>query len=64
MSKPLPGIDVPVIDQTGRMTQVWYDYFFSRQKLSQLPDVSLVPPTNNQVLIWNSTTKLWTPGAN
>jgi len=62
---PFPGRDVPVFDRnTGLMLQTWYDYFSARQKLTQLPDVSTVAPTNGQVLIYNSTTKLWTPGAN
>jgi hypothetical protein len=65
MVKPLPSLDVPVVDtKTGQMTQVWFDYFFQHQRLSQMPDVSPVAPTNGQVLIYNSTTKLYTPGAN
>ena len=65
MAKPLPNLDVPVIDlQTGFMTQAWYEYFQSRKGLANLPDVSTTAPTNGQVLIYNSTTKLWTPGAN
>lgn len=65
MAKPLPNLDVPVIDiQTGYMTQAWYEYFQSRKGLANLPDVSTAAPTNGQVLIYNSTSKLWTPGAN
>lgn len=65
MAKPLPGLDVPVVDtRTGMMTQAWYEYFQSVGKLALLPDVSTTAPTNGQVLIYNSTTKLWTPGAN
>jgi hypothetical protein len=65
MAKPLPGLDVPVVDiKTGTMTQAWFEYFQSRKGLSQLPDVSTTAPTSGQVLTWNSTTKLWTPGAN
>jgi hypothetical protein len=65
MALPLPGNDVPVVDpQTGQMSQAWYSYFQSHQKLVQLPDVSMTAPTNNQVLIWNDTTKLWTAGTN
>lgn len=65
MANPLPGLDVPVVDtQTGKMTQTWYTYLQSRQKLTQLPDVSTVAPTNGQVLIFNSTSGLWVPGAN
>ena len=65
MAKPLPNLDVPVIDlKSGLMTQSWYEYFQSRKGLANLPDVSITAPTNGQVLIYNSTTKLWTPGAN
>ena len=65
MARPLPGLDVPVVDpQTGYMTQAWWEYFSQHHKLSQLPDVSTVAPTNGQVLIWNDTTKLYVPGAN
>jgi len=65
MARPLPGLDVPVVDpQTGLMTQTWYEYFSQHHKLAQLPDVSTTAPTNGQVLIWNDTTKLYVPGAN
>jgi hypothetical protein len=63
MATPLPNIDVPIVDpQTGLMTQAWYVYFQSHQRLTQLPDVSPVAPTNGQTLRWNSTSKLWVPG--
>ena len=65
MARPLPPLDVPVVNPaTGAMTQAWFEYFQSHHKLSQLPDVSTISPTNGQVLIWNATTKLWTPGSN
>jgi hypothetical protein len=64
MAAPLPPLDVPVVDRNGIMSQAWYSYFQSHQRLVQLPDVSTTAPTNGQVLIYNSTTKLWTPGAN
>jgi len=65
MARPFPNKSDPVIDPaTGTMTQTWYDYFQGIQKLGTLPDVSTTAPTNGQVLIYNSTTKLWTPGAN
>ena len=65
MARPLPGLDVPVVDpQTGLMTQTWYEYFSQHHKLAQLPDVSTTAPANGQVLIWNDTTKLYVPGAN
>lgn len=64
MAKPLPGLDVPVVDKNGQMTLAWYEYLQGHQKLVQLPDVSTTSPTNGQVLTWNTTTKLWTPAAN
>jgi hypothetical protein len=65
VANPLPALDTPVVDpQTGKMTQTWYTYLQSHQKLTQLPDVSTVAPTNGQVLIFNSASGLWVPGAN
>lgn len=62
MARPLPGLDVPVINpQTGQMTQAWYEYFQSHQKLAQLPDVANVAPIDTQVLKYVAATKLWTP---
>jgi hypothetical protein len=65
MAVPIPNIDVPVVDpQSGLMTQAWYVFMQAHQRLAQMPDVSTVAPTNGQVLIYNATTRLWTPGAN
>jgi len=65
MAKPFPGLDVPVVDiRTGLMNQTWYEYFQGIQKMGQMPDISTVAPTNGQVLIYNSTSKLWVPGTN
>lgn len=61
MAQPLPGVDVPVVDQQGHITQIWYDYFQSHQKLVHLPDVSATAPTNGQVLTYVSATQKWTP---
>ena len=62
MAKPLPGLDVPVVNpQTGQMTQAWFEYFQQHQKLAQLPDVSTTAPTNGQVLTYVAATKKWTP---
>lgn len=62
MAIPLPGLDVPVVDpRTGLMTQAWYVYLQSHQKLTQLPDVSTTAPTNGQTLVYNATSKLWVP---
>lgn len=64
MARPLPGLDVPVVNpQTGQMNQAWYEYFQSHQKLSQLPDVSTTPPIDGQFLKYVAATQLWTPTA-
>lgn len=42
MAKPLPGLDVPVINpQTGIMNQIWFEYFQGKPAiaLSQIPDI-------------------------
>ncbi len=61
--KPLPGLDVPVVDADGRMTQNWYEFFASISRLN-LPAFSKAAPTNGQVPIWNDVAKLYQPGAN
>lgn len=61
MAKPLPGLDVPVVDGSGRMTLAWFEYFQSHQKLQQLPDVTDTAPTNGQVLTYDATLKKWKP---
>lgn len=62
MATPLPDIGVPVVNDTGFMNQVWFDYFRDHQKLTQLPDVNrTVTLTNGMTLVYNATTKLWVP---
>jgi hypothetical protein len=62
VAKPLPGIDVPLVNpQTGQINQAWYEYFQGHQRLTQLPDVSPIAPTDTQVLKYVAATKLWTP---
>lgn len=63
----IPPIEVPAIDlATGKWTIDWYDTIKGLERLGllDLADVSPTAPTNAQVLVWNSTTKLWTPGSN
>lgn len=67
MARPLPPPDVPVVEPTtGLISQTWFDYLKDRDqlKVGGLRDVSATAPTNGQVLIYNSTSKLWVPGAN
>lgn len=63
---PIPPPEVAVVDENNKMTVDWYLYFKARDVLgiANLSDVSGTAPANTQVLIYNSTTKLWTPGAN
>ena len=65
--RKMPTQAVPLVDpNTGLMTPEWFLYFRSRESLGvgNLSDVSATAPTNGQVLVWNSTTSKWTPGAN
>ena len=67
---PRPDISTPLIAADGKtMNQAWFDWcgYVDRQIAGGLGgqvDVSTTAPTNGQVLIFNSTTKLWVPGAN
>lgn len=63
----MPPPDVVIIDpKTGKLTADGYDLFKTLEKLrfADMADVSPTAPANTQVPIWNSTTGLWTPGAN
>jgi hypothetical protein len=65
--KPIPDPSVPLVDPTtGRMTKDWYDYFKINDALGLggLFNVSATEPANDQVLIYNATTRKWTPGGN
>lgn len=61
---PRPDKSVPVLEADGRtMSQAWFD-FFSYLSALNLPAFSQTAPTNSQVPIYNSTTGVYTPGAN
>lgn len=63
----MPPPDVAPIDpKTGLWTSDWYDILKGLETLrfADMADVSTTAPTNTQVPIYNSTTKLWTPGTN
>jgi len=62
--QPLPHISVPVIDpETGIMTDVWYRYFVSREKigLGNLADVSATAPDDGNVLTYSTASRRWEP---
>ena len=63
----IPPIDIPAIDlATGRFTPDWYDIIKGLERLGllDLADVSTTAPTNGQVMIYDSTNKNFSPGAN
>jgi hypothetical protein len=63
----IPPPDIPVIDPaTGRWTEQYYDIIKGLERLGllDLADVSTTAPANTQVLIYNSTSKTFVPGAN
>ena len=64
--KPIPNPSVPMVDSDGRITQAWFEYFRSRETagLVNLSVVSAAAIANGEVLIWNSTTLKFEPGAN
>jgi hypothetical protein len=63
----IPPIDVAPIDpQTGRWTADYYDIIKSLERLGllDLADISTTAPANGQVMIWNSASGKFIPGAN
>lgn len=61
---PKPDRSVPFLADDGRsISQAWDEYFFYLSSLN-IPAFSKTAPTNGQVAIYNSTTGLYTPGAN
>jgi hypothetical protein len=60
-----PGQDIPIQLPNGSIEPLWYAYLTQKQNLLDADDVNNATPiTNGQVLIYNSTTKKLTPGAN
>lgn len=61
---PKPDKSVPLLESDGRtVNQQWDDWFLYIASLN-LPAFAKTAPTNGQVPIYNSTTQLYTPGAN
>ena len=64
---PLPNKGTPFFEADGKtVSQTWFDWFsyIDKRGIAQLSDVSPTAPTNGQTLLFNTTTGLWTPGAN
>jgi len=56
--------DFQWIKPDGRPTQYFAELIKNMNRNSLGEAVSTVAPTNGQVMTYNATTKLWTPGAN
>ena len=56
--------DFQWIKPDGKPTQYFSELIQSLSRNGLTEGVSAVSPTNGQVLIYNSTTKLYTPGTN
>lgn len=63
MKKPVDS-DQQWIRADGKPTQYFLELIQGLNKNVLAESVSTVAPTNGQVMIYNSTTKLWTPGTN
>ena len=60
-----PGQDVPIQLKDGSMEPLWYAFLTQKRNVLDSDDVdNSTPITNTQVLVYNSTTKKLTPGAN
>lgn len=61
---PKPDRSTPLLGPDGKsISDAWDEYFAFLSSLN-LPAFSKTAPTNGQVAIYNSTTQLYTPGAN
>ena len=61
---PKPDRSTPFLAADGKhVSDAWDDWFTYLSALNS-PAVSRTAPTNGQVLIYDSTTQLYTPGTN
>lgn len=63
MKKPVEP-DFVWIKPDGKPTQYFVELIQSLSSNGLGEAVSATAPTNGQVMIYNATTRLWTPGAN
>jgi hypothetical protein len=61
---PKPDRSTPLLSDDGKHISNAWDEYFAYLSALNLPAVSRAAPTNGQVLIYDSTTQLYTPGAN
>lgn len=64
MKKPVDTSFQWIDPATGKPTQYFAELIQNLSKNGLGEGVSTTAPTNGQVMIYNSTTRLWTPGAN
>lgn len=57
-------VDFQWIKPDGKPTQYFAELIQNMSRNGLGEGVSTTAPTNGQVMIYNSTTRLWTPGAN
>lgn len=63
MKKPIDS-DQQWIKPDGKPSQYFLEVMQNLSKNGLFEGVSTTSPTNGQVMLYNSTTKLWTPGSN
>jgi len=56
--------DVQWVKSDGKPTQYFLELVQSLSRNGLGEGVAVTAPTNGQVMIYNSITRLWTPGAN
>jgi hypothetical protein len=61
---PKPDRSTPLLNDDGKTISDAWDQYFAYVSSLNLPAFAKTAPTNGQVLIFNSTTGLYTPGAN
>jgi hypothetical protein len=66
MANPLPDPSVPVVNDKGLISEAWYRYFQSREKvgLANLPDVTITAIADGEVLVWVAADNKFENGSN
>ena len=59
--KTIPDLDVPPLDDRGKLTNSWREYFKDLDLRSPSTAVSVTTPADGQVLVYNATTGLYEP---
>jgi hypothetical protein len=62
--KTVPDRDAPMVDEQGRITPSWLEYFKDLDQRAFREKVSASAPANGDALVYTSATGLWTPTPN